>query len=298
MLILYARRIKLNIVVFLTLLMMSLSVLPLDIYHMNINNEKDQLILQVLKLALSKSQEKYQYIESSNLNANLVRNKSKLKKGTLSVLWAGTSYTLENDLRAIKIPVLKGMLGHRLMIIRKNDQEKFLKIKQISNLTQLTAGQGTFWEDAQILRINGIPIVTTTKYQNLFAMLAGGRFDFFPRALHEPWVELKNYPQFDLIVEDSILLVYPFAMYFFVAPDSEKLAQQIEIGFNRAIEDGSFDQLFFSNPMIKGALGKAELSGRRVFYLENPNMSSDASTSNKNYWLDLDGLKANTEQPH
>lgn len=282
------RKIKLTLAICLVLLLPSATVYASDIRHMNIDNEKNRLILDVLKLALSKTSQSYNYIENSNPNANLERNKNKIHQSELSVLWAGTSYLLEEELLPIKIPVLKGLLGHRILIIRRNEQQKFSKITNLRELTKLKAGQGTFWEDTQILRSNNIPIVTTNKYQNLFPMLAGGRFDFFPRALHEPWVELKDYPELDLVVEENILLVYPFAMYFFVSPDNKNLAKQIEVGFDRAIDDGSFDRLFFSNSMIKGALLKAKLSSRRTFYLNNPNISINQSSQTKKYWLDLE----------
>ena len=284
------RKLKLTLPICSMLLLIPAAAYSSDIRHMNINNEKNQLILDVLKLALSKTEQSYNYIESSNPNVNLVRNKNKIKGAELSVMWAGTSYLLEEELLAIKIPVLKGLLGHRILIIRRNEQQKFSKIMNLRDLTKLRAGQGTFWEDTQILRSNNIPIVTTNKYQNLFPMLAGGRFDFFPRAIHEPWVELKNYPQLDLVVEENILLVYPFAMYFFVSPDNKELAKQIEVGFDRAIDDGSFDRLFFSNSMIKDALLKAKLSNRRTFHLNNPNISINQASQTKKYWLDLEKL--------
>ena len=287
---LFLRRMKGFFLVFSVLLLISAKVYSSDIHHMNIHNEKNQLILDVLRLALSKSSEGFNYVESSNSNANLVRNKNKIKQGTLSVLWAGTSYSLEEELLAIRIPVLKGLLGHRIFIIREKEQPKFSKINQLKDLAKLIAGQGTFWEDARVLRSNNIPIVTSNKYQNLFPMLAGGRFDYFPRALHEPWVELKDYQKLDLAVEQNIMLVYPFAMYFFVSPDNVKLAKQIEVGLDRAIEDGSFDQLFFNNPMIKNALQKAKVSQRKIFYLTNPNMPAEMLIKRKKYWLDLEGL--------
>lgn len=272
------------------LLLLSATVYSSDIRHMNINNEKNQLILDVLKLALSKSSQNYNYIESKDPNANLVRNKDKLKQSKLSVLWAGTSFLLEEELLPIKIPVLKGLLGHRVLIIRRNDQQKFSKIMNLRDLTKLRAGQGTFWEDTQILRANNVSIVTTNKYQNLFPMLAGGRYDFFPRALYEPWVELKDYKQLDLVVEENILLVYPFAMYFFVSPDNKELAKQIETGFDKAIDDGSYNRLFFNNSMINEALQKAKLNSRRTFHLNNPNISVNQSSQTKRYWLDLEKI--------
>lgn len=284
-------KVNLTWATFPALIMMCSLTWPAEIYHMNINNEKNQLILDVLKLALSKSSKNFSYIENDNPNVNLFRNKSGLDNGELSVLWAGTSQWLEKELLPIRIPVLKGLLGHRIFIIRRQEQPKFSNIKRLIELTKLKAGQGTFWEDTRVLKSNNFNVITINKYQNLFPMLAGKRFDFFPRAIYEPWVELNDYPTLDLVVEEKLLLIYPFAMYFFVAKDNLNLAKQIESGFEKAINDGSFDRLFFNNSMIKNALQKANLQDRLVFRLTNSSMSGAPPITSKKYWLDIDGIK-------
>jgi hypothetical protein len=69
-------------------------------------------------------------------------------------------------------------------------------------------------------------------------------------------------------------------------------------GFEKAIEDGSFERLFFNNPMVKNALQQAKLKERIVFHLANLNMSNASSTSSRKNWLDIIGLKSNAEQIH
>ena len=79
-------------------------------------------------------------------------------------------------------------------------------------------------------------------------------------------------------------------MYFFVSATNEKLALDIEDGFKAAIADGSYDKLFFSNPMILNALKKANLKERVVLKLSNSNIPSNISTQQIN-WFKLDDLK-------
>ena len=122
-------------------------------------------------------------------------------------------------------------------------------------------------------------------------MLEGSRFDFFPRAVHEPWSEVTSRAQLNLTVENRILLIYPFAMYYFVAPENETLAQDIESGFRQAINNGSYDKLFFSHPMIKDALTHSRLDERLVFRLENPNMSAETPLDDASLWLNIEDLK-------
>ncbi|MEI8634177.1 hypothetical protein P4S72_23305 [Vibrio sp. PP-XX7] len=156
----------------------------------------------------------------------------------------GANPDVEKRLQTVRIPVLKGLLGHRIFIIRAADQNRFAQINTLAELKQLKAGQGTFWGDTQVLKKANIPVVTTIKYANLFPMLEGGRFDYFPRAVHEPWVEVASRPELNLVVDKHILLIYPFAMYFYVNKSNTVLHNQIYKGFEIAIKDGSFDKLF------------------------------------------------------
>lgn len=265
--------------------------LAVEIRHMNVGSQKNELILDVLKLALSKDSKDYTYQQEADPNANIFRNILKIENKDIDVVWAGTSISLEDKLLPIRIPVLKGMLGYRVFIIRPEDQEKYSQIESLEQLKRLTAGQGTFWEDTRILKENGITTVTTNKFNNLFPMLVGKRYDFFPRGLHEPWVELERFSRYKLAVEKEIILVYPYAMYFFVAKDNQQLADKIESGMIKAIQDGSYDKLFFNSLLIKRTLAEANLANRRIFRLENKALPMNTPLDNKSLWLDFSKLK-------
>lgn len=263
------------------------------IIHPKSNDPKENLVAQILQLALSKAPSgiQYDYQQVSSLQTES-RSIEMLKEGSMSVMWAGTQVQYEQEMRPIRIPVLKGMLGHRIFIIRKGDQPRFNQITSFADLQRIVAGQGRFWGDTVVLKHAGLNVVTPVKYESLFHMLEGSRFDFFPRAVHEPWSEVTSREQLNLTIENRILLIYPFAMYYFVGPDNEKLATDITSGFRRAINDGSYDQLFFSHPMIKDALHYAKLEDRIVFRLENPNMSHETPVDDASLWLNIDDLKS------
>ncbi len=148
------------------------------------------------------------------------------------------------------------------------------------------AAQGTFWGDSTVLKNADIPLVTTIKYGNLFPMLEGGRFDYFPRAVHEPWVEVDSRPELNLAIDSNVMLIYPYAMYFYVKKDNQA-HDLIHRGFDMAIADGSFDKLFFSHPMIQDVMNKANLSERTVFRIPNPTMHEDTPLDVQAYWLDV-----------
>lgn len=246
---------------------------------------KEQYVLSVLKLALSKSMPdaQFQPLQQAVTEPRAVEH---IKEGKMSVMWAATSVELERELLPIRIPIEKGMLGYRIFIIRKGEQSRFDKINTLDELKKLKVGQGRFWGDTAVLKGAGLPVVAPVKYPNLFPMLEGGRFDYFPRAIHEPWVEVEKHKDLNLEVEKHLLLVYPLTMYFFVSKQDSALAEAIRSGFETAIKDGSFDKLFYSTTMIHDALANAHLRDRVAIHLTNPNMPEETPLNRPELWLD------------
>ncbi len=252
---------------------------------------KEVLVLSILQLALSKSNsgKTYEYDEYQQYTTE-ARLVSWLNDETLNVMWAGTQPKYEQELYPIRIPIFKGMLGHRIFIIREGDQARFDKVHTLEDLQKIPLGQGRFWGDTVVLKNANMNVVDPVKYTSLFHMLEGGRFDFFPRAIHEPWSEVEKYKSLNLTVEKNLLLVYPFAMYFFVSKENETLGREIQQGFRNAIDDGSYDEMLFNHPEIRQTLEKSNLKNRTVFRLPNPNMTPETPVDDKSLWLNLEDL--------
>ncbi|WP_221935074.1 diguanylate cyclase [Catenovulum sediminis] len=262
------------------------------IMHAQAHNPKETLIANILKLALEKSSSNDNYFfKEWHETLNEARLMSMLEDGALQVAWAGTQKQYEEKYFPIRVPVLKGLLGHRIFIIRQDTQAMFNDVHTLEDLRKIKLGQGKFWGDTFVLKHNGLKVVDPVKYNNLFYMLEGGRFDFFPRAVHEPWGEVESRPELKLTVEKNILLIYPFAMYFFVAKDNAKLGRLIEEGFRNAIYDGSFNEMFYNHPLTKEILKLSKLKSRRIIRLENPNMSELTPFDEKALWLNIDELE-------
>lgn len=272
------------------LLFSSFSTMGAETIRLNkVEGEKELLMFDILKLVMSKVDSDTKYIESDEaLSTSRVINKLETKE--LDIMWGGTSPEREAQFMTVRIPALKGLLGHRIFIIRAADQNTFNNVQSLADLKKLKAGQGTLWGDTKVLKNANISTVTTLKYPNLFLMLEGERFDYFPRAVHEPWVEVSSRPELNLAIEKNIMLIYPFALHFFVEKSNTRLHDQIYKGFNQAIADGSFNKLFFNHPMIKNALEKANLSQRKVFRIDNPYMSPDTPYDRPEYWLDIKNI--------
>lgn len=251
--------------------------------------DNDKLIGDILSLILSKTDPDVKLRQLPE-DVPLSRLSEEVSSGKVSIIWGAADPRLEADLLTVRIPVLKGLLGHRIFIIKKGNQSRFDNITTLAQLKQLKAGQGLFWGDTQVLKNAHVPLVTTLKYPNLFLMLEGDRFDYFPRAIHEPWTEVASRPELNLVVEKNIMLVYPFAMYFYVKKGNQALHDKLYQGFEIALADGSLNELFFNNPMIKDALQKTNLKHRTVIRIENPNMHVDTSTDRAKFWLDPTSL--------
>lgn len=242
--------------------------------------------VKMIELALKHIDKKYKLTVTKE-NYSQVKIMQEMEEGNLTIFWNSSNQDLEERFTPIRIPLYKGLLGYRIFIINKNNQAKFDNVKTFDDLKKLTIGQGTTWADTKILESNGFKVVKANKYEGLFYMVDGGRFDAFSRGVHEPFGELEKHPELkDLTVEKNLMLVYRMPFYLFVGKDNKTLAKDLEQGLNRAIEDGSFDQVFFNDPAVKSVMEKANMKSRRVFELNNPTLSKETPLDRKELWYD------------
>lgn len=191
-----------------------------------------------------------------------------VKTGIMDVIWTNTDSSREHDLLPIHIPILKDLNSYRLFFIRKEDQPIFDKIKTLADLRLLKCGQGSTWPDTAVLRNNGFQVTTAIRQDSLLKMLASKRFDFFPRGLYEIWREDATMTEKNIVIEKNLMIYYESPIYFFVNKDNKKLADRIERGLKIAINDGSFDRLFFGVANFKRGYDEQVNSKRRLLKLK------------------------------
>lgn len=51
--------------------------------------------------------------------------------------------------------------------------------------------------------------------------------------------------------------------------------------------NGSYDEFFLKHPMVRDALEKSNVQGRRVIRIQNPHLPADTPVDRKEFWLDL-----------
>jgi hypothetical protein len=249
------------------------------------NDPNGAYTVAMIKLALQHMDNKYT-LAVSNEDFTQARSNELVKNGGLDLIWTTTGKETEEELEPVRIPLFKGLLGCRIFIINKENQHKFDNIQTLDDLKKLTFGQGKTWTDGKILEANGLKVVKTSKYENLFYMADGGRFDAFPRGVHEPFGEVASRPKLNLTVEKNILLIYTMDLYLYTSKNNAKLARELEQAFNKAIADGSFDKLFYSSPQVKDIMEKANMKDRKIFYLDNPFLSKETPLDRKELWVD------------
>jgi hypothetical protein len=228
---------------------------------------------QLLRLALEKTAATDGPFELRHYDQELSSPRQALElrnNGVINVMWDGTNAQREAELLPVRISLLRQLNDYRVFLIRSEDRARFRAVHTLTELRKLAAGAGVNWPSTDVLRANGLPVVTSITYESLFPMLSVKRFDYLPRGIYEVWFEQRAHAAEGLVIEDSIFLHYSLPFYFFVSPDNKKLAARIERGLRIAQHDGSFDKLFNSVPAFRRSEAEIAAGRRRVFELKLP----------------------------
>jgi hypothetical protein len=244
-------------------------------------DERSRYTLKLLELTLKRATRSYR-VEQHAVRMQQGRALVRLQNNEgIDVVSTMTSVDREANFLPIRIPLDKGLIGWRLLLVNKSKASRFAAVRSLNELKHLTAGQGSDWPDAAIMRANGLNVYGTSNYESLFSMLESERIDYFPRSVTEIWSEADHYQQ-RLMVAPSIVLRYPTAIYYFVRKGDTALAADIAAGLEKMIADGSFEKLFQEH--FGAMIRRSGLKERRVFELANPLMPSRMPVERKNLW--------------
>ena len=238
--------------------------------------------VKMLELAMSKSRVEYK-LQSWDVKAIKGRAMHELAYGSnVDVIWAMTTREREQQLLPVRIPLDMGLAGWRIGAINAQDRAKFEAVRTLDQLRQFKIGQGYDWADTAVLKASGLDVVTGATAENLHAMLAVRRFDYFPRSIRQVWGEVEQHAAQGAVVEMTLALHYPAAVYFFVNKNNPALAAALEAGLRQARKDGSFDKLFrsYNTDFIR----RADLGHRVVLELPNPDLPAETPLQQKDLW--------------
>lgn len=216
-----------------------------------------------------------------------------MKQDFIDVHHFGTSPELERDLLPIRVPLLAGGLGWRGFVIRKTDRLAFAEIRSFAELKRLTACQGELWPDSLIMQASGLTVLTAERHDQMLELLRRERCDYFPRSIFEGPVEQKafqlQYP--DLEFSSSVLLHYPFAMYFFVKKSNVALAARLEKGLTGLAQSGEFLRFLQQHQISRQVFPLSRFRKSLVFHLSNPLLPAETPLQQSAYWFTMPAVQ-------
>lgn len=235
----------------------------------------------LLQKALSYSAKPY-YLQpaAETMPQSRVLKEINQQTGIVDVFWSMTSVEREKMLKPIRVPLSRGLLGWRLLLV--NEDVAFLSTQRNKQNTLFV--QGHDWPDSQILKANGYKVLTANDYHSLFTMVEKGRVNALPRSVIEIDDEHKNIAK-KLFIAPDLMLYYPTAEYFFVSNNDTKLAAAIEHGLAEMNKDGSFNALF--EQQYGAVLKQLAQQKRKVLKLHNPLLPTATPLDKPEYWQPL-----------
>lgn len=248
------------------------------------DSRKSNIYMDALVWLLDKSGKEYQLIHTDHPTSTQQRKVIMLRKKEIDVMYAGHTAALEQQLTAIRIPITRGLIGHRLLVVHAQALSRYQGIKTLAALQQNPALLGFGWPEVALFSANHIPVYERI-YDEIFAAVNNGHRGFFARGVLEVYGELADRPAMNnLRVEPNILLRYPSAVFFFVHPDNLELQQALKEGFNKGYADGSYVQFLYSHPLVRQAQQQYQLDQRQMIELKNDAFADIYHSIPQKYW--------------
>jgi hypothetical protein len=244
--------------------------------------ELDSYRGNLLKHALSYSTEHSYKFDKFDATLPTVRAYNLMaENGGIDVMTGTSTAAREQKHLAVKIPIYKGLNGWRIPIINKDNKDILAKVTSKKMLQNLVAGQVLLWTDTKILKSNNLP-VSTGQFYGLFQMLDKERLHYFPQSALQAFQNIKTYHNLNIMLDTHIALQYPTAVYFYVNKENLVLANDIKVGLESALVDGSFDKLF--NQYYAEALTQLNLDERHIIILDNPYLVEGTPLHREELW--------------
>lgn len=245
--------------------------------------------LAILQAALEKTRESYgAYRISTNApQMNTLRAQAALKEGEIiNVYIALTDRDWEKIAIPIKIPVRRGILNYRLLLVHKDDLPRYKDVYTLDDLKKFSGGSLHSWTTTRILDLAGFDVIEATSYDGLFTMLNAHRYHFLPRGIHEIYGEFEQLhgSLANIAIEPNLLLVIPAPSYVFVSPKFPRLATRLKEGLETMVRDGTLKAIV--DDYFAADIEKAALTQRRIIRITNPLLPEGTPLDRKELWFD------------
>lgn len=184
----------------------------------------------------------------------------------LLVTVAGNKKFAGKDFIEVPIPLCRGLLGWRLLVVSKERAQDFSGLS-LNDLKQKMIGVPDTWVDAELFKFNGFDVFEKGSLEDMLSWVIDGTVDFMSLGVNEAQNILDSYPELSksLAIEPSFAIYYPFPLVFYVNEHEEELAKWLEeklLGCDRL-------QVLFDKHYGHVA-DQAQLSERQIIELDNP----------------------------
>lgn len=190
---------------------------------------------------------------------------------------AGNPKLAAEEKTIIPHPLMKGLLGYRILIVRAAERGKLAAMTSADALQQQRLGVPAGGIDAELFRHNGFKAVEAGSINDLFTRQAEKTFDYTALGVSEigEVFTQKAAPVGGLVQDETLLIYYPFPLVFYVNPNNPELALRINQGMQVIARTGELDQIFERHfgALVDG-LG---LKQRRLIRLDNPFLPAELS---------------------
>lgn len=247
----------------------------------------------LLNLVLEKTGVRYEMVPSMRIKYQSKALRQLSENIEVNVVWSMTDRQREKDLLPIRIPITKGLIGWRVLLTHKDKPFYSKPVKSLADLLVYSPVQGIDWPDTKILQANGFNVLGAQNHEEAANLLSRKQADFYPRSVIEVLDELAQAgADPDIKLKHGIALQYKAAMYFFVNKNNLTLAHLLEVGLERAIADGSFDELFYKH--FGDMLKTLSLEDITYFELDNQLLPPLTPVLEPKYWYQPGQYEANS----
>ncbi|MBW8191053.1 transporter substrate-binding domain-containing protein [Neiella marina] len=252
--------------------------------------------LNVITESLELTEEEYGPFELF-INTGRMKNERAVRRlesgGAENIHFGLTSLELEQRLIPIRIPIRMGALNYRLLLIHKNDLEKFAQVKTLEQLKKLQVGLGAHWVTRKVLEPEGFKVIPSNTYEGLFKMLEMGRYDYTIRGPHEIYGELELFRDEapNMVIEPTLALHIVAPFYIFVSPHEPVLAERIEKGLSNMVHSGRLREMFLDH--YQDHIEKAQIPQRNIIHVPNRLLPNETPIGDDALWFWPAELNAN-----
>lgn len=248
------------------------------------DSRQSNIYMDALVWLLDKSGVDYNLVYTDHPVSTQKRKVVMVRNNEIDVLYAGYTRELDEHLKPIPVPITRGLIGKRLLIINQKSRALYQDIHSIEELRNHSALLGFGWPEIELFADNQLPVYERI-YDEIFLSIDAGNPGYFSRGVLEIYGELDDRQELtNLTVQETLLLSYSSAVLFFVHPNNSELAQAIQLGFDIGYQDGSYEKFLYSHPLVVDSLKKAQINERHQISINNQDYQDFYQSIPAAYW--------------